>query len=728
MSDVVTVDGATFDSVIVQITGNGEKGDKGDKGDTPNTADLEQAVTLSQAASRDAETAAGVAVAAGEMAQAAADVLTRSGFARSPTFLITSLAPITLPSPDWKITDFYVGNVKQDDEDGGFSQIGDQLFLTDPSYVGERSYFVYRIALPPANEIALQPYNSLAEARLAFVAAGITTILVRAGAWILRYKIDPLGTALTTLGGVKWSPAEQATVLHFGAVGDGTTDDTAAFTLAAAFSRVVEVPFSAAGYNVANTVVTGGSIFMLRGTPTSQYKGTATTDHIKTITLEGGNGITQQYVPDHLFAKHDQIQKIRQTTFQSPNLRSNDYGIFQSLNGPDITDPVGALGYVFNRLSTNWRVARTPGVGLNGSETNSYVRSLAVTLNVGGPDFDVQSVNPFSSSLLLDQATTCTGDLVGGGSAVSVSAAAPNAKAYGHTSSFTAKSGSVSPQGTGHEVDIFIEVGAVVEKVFGYQAWASVDAYPTGIFAPFVAAKNGQAGKLGWKQFLLINNQGGSGPAIAPTGSIIESDGNSAFTVANFINLPNMTVTGNLIDVPNVTLSGAGTLTLNGDVALLNGKGLNLPATPAPVHAGVAVGTRKLISFAEGTFQPTLSDGTNTVATSYTTRTGSWQRVGGRIHASCRIVITSLESVTGDLRIEGLPEAAIGDQSYAVTVGEVGGMALGAVGRTVSAYIQNGQRYINLRLNDVATGQSALLASEFSATGAISLSFSYRIS
>ena len=66
MSDVVNVDGVTFDSVIVHVTGVGEKGDKGDPGESPSTADLDQAVAFAQEARTIAEDAA-------EVAQEAAD-------------------------------------------------------------------------------------------------------------------------------------------------------------------------------------------------------------------------------------------------------------------------------------------------------------------------------------------------------------------------------------------------------------------------------------------------------------------------------------------------------------------------------------------------------------------------------------------------------------------------------------------------------------------------------
>lgn len=75
MSDVVNVDSATFDSVVVNITGVGERGDKGDPGISPNPADLIEAVNVTQGFRDEALEAAGVAAAAQAQAEADRDAI-----------------------------------------------------------------------------------------------------------------------------------------------------------------------------------------------------------------------------------------------------------------------------------------------------------------------------------------------------------------------------------------------------------------------------------------------------------------------------------------------------------------------------------------------------------------------------------------------------------------------------------------------------------------------------
>lgn len=76
------------------------------------------------------------------------------------------------------------------------------------------------------------PYPSRALAQAATVDAEVTIIRVEHAGEILVYTRDASGTALSTAGGDNWSPAYQNTVKHYGAVGDGTTDDSTAIQAA----------------------------------------------------------------------------------------------------------------------------------------------------------------------------------------------------------------------------------------------------------------------------------------------------------------------------------------------------------------------------------------------------------------------------------------------------------------------------------------------------------------
>lgn len=74
----------------------------------------------------------------------------------------------------------------------------------------------------------VRAFATRAEAQAAEIPAGVDRIVV-AG---LAYVGDPGGTALVTAGGRAWSPDRVARYEHWGAAGNGTTDDTAAIRAA----------------------------------------------------------------------------------------------------------------------------------------------------------------------------------------------------------------------------------------------------------------------------------------------------------------------------------------------------------------------------------------------------------------------------------------------------------------------------------------------------------------
>lgn len=90
-------------------------------------------------------------------------------------------------------------------------------------------------------------------------------------------------------------------------------------------------------------------------------------------------------------------------------------------------------------------------------------------------------------------------------------------------------------------------------------------------------------------------------------------------------------------------------------IPLLSGGGIKFPATQVP--SGDA---NTLDDYEEGSFTPGMSFGGGTTGITYTSQTGSYQKVGNRVHVQGRVSISSKGSSTGTTRLTGLPFAVGG--------------------------------------------------------------------
>lgn len=191
------------------------------------------------------------------------------------------------------------------------------------------------------------------------------------------------------------------------------------------------------------------------------------------------------------------------------------------------------------------------------------------------------------------------------------------------------------------------------------------------------------------------------------------------------------THTGAVVDaaVTDITaLVGAGTaknLTTAGNVILgTAGKGIDFSAT-ADSTAGTMT-SELLDDYEEGTWAPVLSDGTNVNATSV--NYGFYTKVGDLVTFNCYLTTSSLGSVSGSLRVNGLPFAAknVSGANNSIDVGFGTGLAITA-GGNVGGYVELNTAFIYLHLWDAVTGTTALQSGEFSADGSLMISGSYRV-
>ena len=147
-------------------------------------------------------------------------------------------------------------------------------------------------------------------------------------------------------------------------------------------------------------------------------------------------------------------------------------------------------------------------------------------------------------------------------------------------------------------------------------------------------------------------------------------------------------------------------------------------------HGGT--GTRvstKLDAYEEGTWTPHLMDssGSTDEGATYSTQTGNYTRIGNRVFFNLRIVATSLGTLTtsSSARISMPFDGGDSGPSAFMTADFSGGGV--TAGQSVQAYIAQGGTELRLQLTDVSTGVSAMLLSEFSDDGSITVSGQYAI-
>ena len=131
-----------------------------------------------------------------------------------------------------------------------------------------------------------------------------------------------------------------------------------------------------------------------------------------------------------------------------------------------------------------------------------------------------------------------------------------------------------------------------------------------------------------------------------------------------------------------------------------------------------------LDDYEEGTWTGTISDGVNDATMSASTCT--YTKIGRHVFICGQIASSSLGSVSGNIRITGLPFTCANGNQYSSTinVGYATGLAISA-GQCVSGTVTNNTTYINLRLWDETTGGSSLVHTEWTADGSIFFSGHY---
>ena len=138
---------------------------------------------------------------------------------------------------------------------------------------------------------------------------------------------------------------------------------------------------------------------------------------------------------------------------------------------------------------------------------------------------------------------------------------------------------------------------------------------------------------------------------------------------------------------------------------------------PFPATQDPSADANTLDDYEEGTWTPVLTDGTNDATTSV--GVGTYIKIGRVNYITCRLLTSSLGSVTGDVFISGLPftSSSTANTHSSITAGGAAGLALAAAGRNLSGYIVPSATRISLLLWDSSAGITPLDAAEWSANG-----------
>ena len=143
------------------------------------------------------------------------------------------------------------------------------------------------------------------------------------------------------------------------------------------------------------------------------------------------------------------------------------------------------------------------------------------------------------------------------------------------------------------------------------------------------------------------------------------------------------------------------------------------------VFLGGTVAANELSDYEEGTWTGLVSDGTNNATMS--SNTGSYVKIGSLVFLAGYFVVSSLGSVSGNLRLTGLPFACGSSNSFYTGNGQGWGANLNITDDTsIGFQIDTNASHLNITHWDNTSGTTILQSSQLTATGQFMLNLTYR--
>ena len=159
------------------------------------------------------------------------------------------------------------------------------------------------------------------------------------------------------------------------------------------------------------------------------------------------------------------------------------------------------------------------------------------------------------------------------------------------------------------------------------------------------------------------------------------------------------------------TVKAYSTIGVGNTTPAASGAGITFPAT-----ASASSDANTLDDYEEGTWSPVISDGTNNGGMDGAQTGGTYVKIGNQISINGNLYMTSKGSISGNLRLTGLP-FTMTNSTVRRTSGIFGfanDLNVGA-GQVATFYTQQNSTYLNLTLYDTTGGVTNLQGSEVNA-------------
>ena len=170
--------------------------------------------------------------------------------------------------------------------------------------------------------------------------------------------------------------------------------------------------------------------------------------------------------------------------------------------------------------------------------------------------------------------------------------------------------------------------------------------------------------------------------------------------------------------------SGNVTVSTGNLVIGTHGKGIDFSANTD--DATPDSGGEVLDDYEEGTWTPMITDGSNNATMSGTYNRGYYTKIGRQVTVTGYIVSTGLGSVSGDIKISGLPFTVANafNAINGAAIGTIAGLAITA-GHSITAQISINTTTAGLNVTDATTGTTPMQHSEWTDDGTIGFSMTY---